>query len=72
MTRRHGLVPFPFGRAPDWAQGSFTPPNSRMACEYDWITDTLRIRKSGFSECIDSEEMFLGMFRRFREDRIIP
>jgi nucleoside-diphosphate-sugar epimerase len=72
MTRRHGLVPFPFGRAPDWAQGSFTPPNSRMACEYDWITDTNRIRQSGFSECIDSEEMFLGMFRRFREDRIIP
>ncbi|NND49949.1 MAG: hypothetical protein HKN60_06835, partial [Rhizobiales bacterium] len=51
---------------------SFTAPNSRLACEYDFISDTTRVRQSGFSECIDSEQMFLGMFARFRDDKLIP
>lgn len=72
MTRKYGLKPFPFGRTPEWAQGSFTPPNSRLGCEYDFISDTLRVRQSGFAECIDSEQMFLGMFARFRAEKLIP
>jgi hypothetical protein len=72
MTREYGLKPFPFERTPDWAQGSFSPPNSRLACEYDFISDTLKVRQSGFSEVIDSEQMFLGMFARFRAEKLIP
>jgi len=72
MTRKYGLRPFPFERTPEWAQGSFTPPNSRLACEYDFISDTTRIRKSGFHEVIDSEEMFLRLCERFRRERVIP
>jgi len=72
MARKYGLQPFPFERTPDWAQGSFSPPNSRLACEYDFISDTLRVRQSGFSEAIDSEQMFLGMFERFRKEKLIP
>lgn len=72
MTRKYGLKPFPFERAARWAQGDFTPPNSRLGCEYDFISDTLRIRKTGFNEVIDSEEMFVWMFERFRRERVIP
>jgi nucleoside-diphosphate-sugar epimerase len=72
MTRRHGLRPFPFARSPRWAQGDFTPPNSRLGCEYDFISDTLRIRQAGFNEVIDSEQMFLALFERFRRDAVIP
>jgi nucleoside-diphosphate-sugar epimerase len=72
MTRKYGLRPFPFERAARWAQGDFTAPNSRLGCEYDFISDTLRIRRTGFNEVIDSEEMFLSMFERFRRDRLIP
>jgi nucleoside-diphosphate-sugar epimerase len=72
MTRKYGLRPFPFERAARWAQGDFTPPNSRLGCEYDWISDTLRVRQAGFNEVIDSEQMFLGMFDRFRREAIIP
>jgi nucleoside-diphosphate-sugar epimerase len=72
MTRKYGLKPFPFERTPEWAQGSFTPPNSRLGCEYDFISDTIRVRQSGFAECIDSEQMFLGMFARFRAEKLIP
>ena len=72
MTRKYGLEPFPFERTPDWAQGSFSPPNSRLACEYDFISDTLKVRQSGFPEVIDSEQMFVGMFERFRNEKLIP
>jgi len=72
LTRAHGLRPFPFERAPDWAQGSFSPPNSRLACEHDFISDTLRIRRSGFCEVLDSEQMFLDLFARFRREKLIP
>lgn len=72
MTAKYGLKPFPFERTPDWVQGSFTPPNSRLACEYDFLVDTLKVRRSGFHEVLDSEEMFLAMFARFRDEKIIP
>ena len=72
MTRKYRLRPFPFERAPRWAQGDFTPPNSRLGCEYDFISDTLRVRRAGFNEVIDSERMFLGMFERFRRESVIP
>jgi nucleoside-diphosphate-sugar epimerase len=72
MTRKYGLKAFPFERTPEWAQGSFAPPNSRLGCEYDFISDTIRVRQAGFAECIDSEQMFLGMFERFRTEKLIP
>ena len=72
MTHKYGLRAFPFERAARWARGDFKPPNSRLGCEYDFISDTLRIRKTGFNEVLDSEEMFLSMFERFRRDRLIP
>ncbi len=72
MTRKYALKAFPFERTPEWAQGAFTPPNSRLGCEYDFISDTTRVRQSGFAECIDSEQMFLGMFERFRKEELIP
>jgi hypothetical protein len=72
MTAKYHLRPFPFVRAPRWAQGDFTPPNSRLGCEYDFISDTLRVRQAGFNEVIDSEQMFFDMFERFRQDSVIP
>jgi hypothetical protein len=53
-------------------QGSFFPPNSRLACEYDFITDTVKVRQSGFNDVIDSEQMFLRMFAQLRDESIIP
>ena len=50
MTRKYGLKPFPFERTPEWAQGAFSPPNSRLGCEYDFISDTIRVRQAGFAE----------------------
>ena len=67
VVSRHGLQPTPFGQAALWpyADFIFTPG-------YDMVSDTLKLRRAGFAECADSEEMFLGLFERFRRDRIIP
>ena len=72
LTSKYGLKAFPFERTPEWAQGAFSPPNSRLGCEYDFISDTIRVRQAGFADCIDSEQIFLGMFDRFRAEKLIP
>ena len=72
MTAKHGLQPFPFDRAPGWAQGDYTPPHSRFACEYDLISDLVKIRQHGFCEVMDSEHMFLRILERLRAGKVIP
>ncbi len=72
MTAKYGLKPFPFARAAAWAQGDYTPPHSRIACEYDVISDLVKIRQAGFCEAIESERMFLRILTRLRALRVIP
>jgi len=33
---------------------------------------TSKARRDGFAERVDSRRMFLGLFERFRRDKIIP
>jgi len=72
MTAKYGLRPFPFARAAAWAQGDYTPPHSRIACEYDMVSDLVKIRQHGFCEAIDTEEMFLRILARLRDLKVIP
>ena len=72
MTAKYHLKPFPYARAPGWAQGDYTPPHSRIACEYDLISDLVKIRQHGFCEAVDSERMFLRVLGRLRDEKVIP
>ena len=72
ITRAHALRPFPYERVPHWARGDYTPPNSRLACSYDIVADTGRLRATGFTDVLDSGEMFLGIFQRLVDERVIP
>jgi nucleoside-diphosphate-sugar epimerase len=72
MTATYRLKPFPYGRAAAWAQGDYTPPHSRIACEYDVISDLVKIRQHGFCEVVDSERMFLRVLDRLRDEKVIP
>lgn len=72
IALRDSLRPFPIERAAGWVRGDYTAPNSRFACEYDLISDTVKLRRAGFCEVISSEHMFLRLFARYREARIIP
>lgn len=67
IVRKHGLKPTPYERAALWSYGDFifTP-------EYDMMSDTLKLRRYGFWESVDSEEMFLALFAHLRRQKIIP
>jgi len=72
LTKEHGLVPFPYERVARWAQGDYQAPNSRFSCEYDVVSDLSKARRYGYTEQIDSAEMFLRLFARLRAARVIP
>jgi hypothetical protein len=36
------------------------------------MTDTLKIRFAGFADYVRSDEMFLRLFRKFRELGVLP
>ena len=40
--------------------------------EYDNITSTIKARRAGFPDCIDTEDMFKRFFAHLRKDRVIP
>ncbi len=67
ITAAHGLQPYGFDTIASWRFGDFIFNN-----EFDNIASTIKARRLGFHACIDSEEMFLGKFRRLQEMRIIP
>jgi len=62
-----GNGPTPYERAALWSYGDFifTPG-------YDMMSDTLKLRRHGFWEVADSEEMFLALFAHLRRQKIIP
>ena len=72
MTVKYGLAPFPCERASRWAQGDYTAPNSRFACEYDNVSDISKLRGTGFAESVDNQAMFLRLFARCRAEKLLP
>ncbi len=67
VVEKYQLQRIPYNDVAAWPFADFV-----FGCDWDVMTDTLKIRKAGFTECVDSEEMFLRMFRQFREVRFIP
>jgi len=71
IVARHGLRPTTLAElVPSWSfidysLGHGSRPN-------DVILSTIRIRQAGFSDCIDSEEMFLGWLTRLQAEGILP
>jgi hypothetical protein len=39
---------------------------------FDNITSTIKARRAGFHDCIDTEEMFSNLFDDLRQKRVIP
>jgi nucleoside-diphosphate-sugar epimerase len=64
---RHGLVDTPYERMVLWSYGDFifTP-------YWDMMSSTMKLRRFGFNEVIDTEQMFLSFFADFRKADIVP
>jgi len=72
IAAQHRLRPFPYERAAQWAQGDYRPPHSRLACEYDVVSELSKARRFGFAEHTDSAQMFVRLFARLRQEGVIP
>jgi nucleoside-diphosphate-sugar epimerase len=68
IVRKHGLQPTPYEQVSSWP---FTDAILRLM-EFDNITSTIKARRAGFQDCIDTEEMFKMFFAKLRKDRVIP
>ncbi len=67
LVARHGLRPIPFAELAAWPFGDYV-----FGCDWDVMTSTVKARQFGFHDVVDSEEMFVRLLRRFREERIVP
>jgi nucleoside-diphosphate-sugar epimerase len=67
MVKKHGLKPYRFDELVAWPFGDYV-----FGCEWDVMSNVNKSRRHGFQEVVDSEEMFVRLLRRWREDRIVP
>lgn len=67
MIDQYSLQSIPYEKAAAWEFGDFV-----FGCEYDVLSDTTKIKRFGFTETADSEEMLLSLFREMKEKKIIP
>jgi nucleoside-diphosphate-sugar epimerase len=67
VVRKNDLVPNPWNRVADWAYADYA-----FAPHWDIILDTTKLRKFGFHDFVDTEEMFFRLFDEFRRIRFIP
>ncbi|TKV10789.1 hypothetical protein FDX19_08150 [Citrobacter sp. wls619] len=67
LTQKHNLIPYPYNKIVAWGFGGFI-----FKTTFDNITSTIKARKHGFNECIDSEEMIIEVLTTLREMKYIP
>ena len=67
MVARHGLKPYRYDEIVAWPFGDYV-----FGCDWDVMTSTTKARQHGFHDVVDSEEMFVRLLTRFREQRIVP
>jgi nucleoside-diphosphate-sugar epimerase len=67
IVRKHDLQPIPYSQLVSWAFGDFI-----FNSGFDNISSTIKARRAGFHDCIDTEDMFRLFFDRLRRDRVIP
>jgi len=64
---KYGLAGYPLQRLVSWAFANYAFSN-----DWDVMSDTTKCRNFGFLEFMDSEEMFIDLFRDVEHERIIP
>lgn len=67
MTQKYHLQPTPYEQLVAWRFGDFI-----FGSAFDNITSTIKARRAGFHECIDTEEMFSRLFEDLRQRHVIP
>ena len=67
IVARYQLQPIPYEEVASWAFGDFI-----FNSGFDNVTSTIKARRAGFQDCIDTEEMFETFFDELRSRCVIP
>lgn len=67
IVGQYDLQRIPFHQMASWEYG-----NMILALERDVISSTIKIRRAGFGDCIDSEECLFEMLDEMRAQKLIP
>jgi nucleoside-diphosphate-sugar epimerase len=67
ITRKYHLQSTPYEQVVSWRFGDFI-----FNSEFDNITSTIKARRAGFHDCIDTEDMFSQFFSELRQQKVIP
>jgi nucleoside-diphosphate-sugar epimerase len=67
IVEKHGLRPTAYEDIAAWPFADYV-----FGCDWDVMSDTLKIRGAGFDQYVRSDAMFLRLFRQFRELRALP
>lgn len=67
MIVKHGLASTPYRDVSSWRFADFI-----FGLDYDMFGDTSKSQRFGFHDGVDTEAMFLAIFRDLRRRRIIP
>jgi nucleoside-diphosphate-sugar epimerase len=67
MTEKYALKPYDYDQLVAWPFADYV-----FGCDWDVMSDVTKSRRFGFHDVVDSEEMFMRLLRRFREQRIVP
>ncbi|MDB5294461.1 MAG: hypothetical protein JWO31_444 [Phycisphaerales bacterium] len=67
MTRKYNLRPTPYEQVVSWPFGDFI-----FNSGFDNVSSTIKARRAGFHDCVDTEDMFARFFDDLRRQRVIP
>lgn len=67
MARKHQLEPIPYPDLAAWPFADYV-----FGADWDVMSDVTKSLRYGFHKVVDSEEMFVRLLRRFRDERIVP
>jgi nucleoside-diphosphate-sugar epimerase len=67
IVKKHGLRPLALAEIANW---SYADMSFRQ--NWDHISSTLKARRLGFHDFVDTEEMFFAHLARFRAERVVP
>jgi nucleoside-diphosphate-sugar epimerase len=67
ILAKYQLQPIPYEQVASWAFGDFI-----FNSGFDNVTSTIKARRAGFQDCIDTEEMFETFFGELRSRCVIP
>ena len=67
MVRKYGLQPIDYKTLVSWPFGDFI-----LNSGFDNISSTIKARRAGFHDCIDTEDMFENFFAALRTRKVIP